>query len=117
MQQQLSEQWIGAEVIGYAANGTSLPGENWEIQIRLNTGTVVKVRGTVRYDRAYHPQPSNTSVTKGDGMTNILRLYQHLADNLSDMVEEGQLNCLRTEDYTFLVELLAKIADAEAVQK
>ena len=50
-------------------------------------------------------------------MTNILRLYQHLADNLSDMVEEGRLNCLRTEDYTFLVELLAKIADAEAVQK
>ena len=43
-----------------------------------------------------------------------LRLYQRLADNLSGMIDEGRLDCLRREDSTYIADLLVEIAAAES---
>ena len=39
--------------------------------------------------------------------------YRHLADGLSDMIEEGRLASLRQEDYKWLVDELVRIAAAD----
>tara|TARA_R100000306_G_C4297082_1_gene103136 strand:- start:276 stop:518 length:243 start_codon:yes stop_codon:yes gene_type:complete len=39
-----------------------------------------------------------------------MKYYRHLADGLSDMIEEGRLASLRQEDYEWLVDGLVKIS-------
>ena len=39
--------------------------------------------------------------------------YRHLADGLSDMIEEGRMASLRQEDYKWLVDGLVRIAAAD----